>query len=851
MYTVRLRHWQAAACIAATLSCSVPQGVAQAPQQGQKTQAQLEAEFYQAMLASKSDAAKKGTSAATTPAAATSNGTLAPAPVRFAPDSSTPATTTDSGVVVTTTRPSEPLTTPTTARPAAAVPITNPTRRNVPPLPPAPAAATTPAPTVTAPAAVAPSPAVVQPAALQQAPSAAVEAATPKQTQVSPTKPVAAGAIQNDTTGNKGLPQAPGPKLTEPLFMRPSEKDYGKGKPGYKDPLLWYTSTGYPQPRLSNTPRLDDLLQEGKIYLSLSDAVTLALENNYDIAIARINLDIADTDLLRAKAGSSLRGVSTGVVANTLGGSTTTITGGGGPGGTSSGTGGTGAGASGLVLSTNGGGPTPEARDPLITGTFEYENAQTPQTNLLFSGGLSTQYTHTATYNAVYQQGFATGTLFSATFNNSRVTTNNPFTDYSPTLTSSVRFQATQHLLQGFGPGINSRFILQAKNDRRITDSAFRQQLLYTINQVENIYWSLVSAYEDEQAKERSLAQSTKLSEDNRKQLQIGTLAPLDIVNSDATVATDKQALIQSQTNLEYQQLVMKQAIARNLNDPQLATAPVIPTDRVGLDRLPEEDMAVEDLVRDAYQNNPQIEQAVLNMKNNQITIKAEKNGLLPTVDAFAFYGGSGIGGAQNPTAENFTTGAPYAPGTFRSIGIGSVLQSEFNNSSPDKGVGVNVTIPLRNRTAQADQVRSQMELRQSEMRLQQLYTQIRIQVINSQYALTNDRAQVAAAQASRDYQAQSYEAEQKKYKLGASTTALVLQQGRSLAIAENSLISATAAYARDRAALLQLLSNTLDRYGISIGDAASGRVTSAPTIPGLTAPKAPAAPKPLTSTVR
>ncbi len=172
--------------------------------------------------------------------------------------------------------------------------------------------------------------------------------------------------------------------------------------------------------------------------------------------------------------------------------------------------------------------------------------------------------TDTATYNFNYSQGFLTGTQLTVGFNNTRVTTNNPFSNYSPSLTTSFRATATQHLLQGFGPGVNGRFILQAKNDRRITDSAFRQQLLYTVNQVENIYWALVSAYEDEQAKERALAQSTQLTADNRKQLEIGTLAPLDVVNSDSAVATDKQALVASKSNLEYQQLLMKQAIARN-----------------------------------------------------------------------------------------------------------------------------------------------------------------------------------------------------------------------------------------------------------------------------------------------
>jgi outer membrane protein len=672
--------------------------------------------------------------------------------------------------------------------------------------------------------------------------------------QTSPTAPAPPQAIVNDTTGQTGLPQAPAPKYTEPLFLRDTARDYSKPKSHLWNPIKPYTSINVPQPRLGNTARLDDILRDGKIYLSLSDAVTLALENNYDIAIARINLDIADTDLLRARAGSSLRGVSTGLVQNTLGGQTQTILTGGGPGATSAGVGGGGTGVGGIVVSTNGGGPIPENLDPVLTGQLEYEATSTPQSNLLFSGGLSTLTTDTSTYNFNYVQGFLTGTQLTVGFNNTRVTTNNPFSNYSPDLTTSFRATATQHLLQGFGPGVNGRFILQAKNDRRITDSAFRQQLLYTVNQVENIYWSLVSAYEDEQAKERALTQSTQLTADNRKQLEIGTLAPLDVVNSDSAVASDKQALVASKTNLEYQQLIMKQAIARNLNDPQLSNAPVIPTDRVALDRLPEEDMSVEDLVKVAYVNNPQIEQAVLNMKNNEITIKAFKNGLLPVVDAYAFYGGSGLGGAQSPDAVNFGggpngTSIPYPPGTFPSISYGTVLKNTFNNNAPDKGVGLNMTITLRNRTAQADQARSQMEYHQSQMRLQQLYAQIRIQVINSQYALTNDRAQVQAAQAAQGYAAQSLDAEQKKYKLGASTTALVLQQGRNLALAENTLISDTAAYARDRAALAQLLANTLDKFGVSIQEAASGTVAQAPVIPGLTAPKAPEAPKPITET--
>jgi len=682
-------------------------------------------------------------------------------------------------------------------------------------------------------------------------PGMAQQTTTP-QTQTSPTVPAPQQPVASDTTGTPGLPQAPAPKLTDPLFLRSTNVDYTQPKSHFWNPLAPYTAINVPQPTFQNAPRLDSLLRDGKIYLSLSDAVTLALENNYDIAIARINLDIADTDILRTRAGGTIRGVSTGLVSNTLGGTTSTITSGGGPGGTSSGAGGVASGATGIVLSTNGGGPQPESLDPVLTGTVQYEAANTQQSST-FITGTNTLSQNTGTYDFGYQQGFLTGTLFNFTFNNSRNTTNSERSNYSPQLNSLFKAQVTQHLLQGFGISLNRRLMVQAKNNRRITDSSFRQQVLFTVNQVENIYWGLVSAYEDEQAKERALTQSTQLAADNRKQLEIGTLAPLDVVNSDSAVATDKQALVASQTNLEYQQLLMKQAIARNLNDPQLSNAPVIPTDRVSLDRLPEEDLPVEDLVKQAYANNPQIEQAVLNMSNNQITIKAFKNGLLPTVDAYGFYSGSALGGAQNPalqcTDSTGTTIITCPPNIVTRSGFGDVLSNTFNNSYPDKGIGVSINIPLRNRIAQADQARSQMEYRQSQMRLQQLYTQIRIQVINAQFALTNDRAQVQASQAARDYAAQSLDAEQKKYRLGASTTALVLQQQRNLATADNTLISATGAYAKDRVALAQLLSNMLDKYGISLQDAATGNITQTPAVPGLTTPKAPEAPKPIPGT--
>jgi outer membrane protein len=636
------------------------------------------------------------------------------------------------------------------------------------------------------------------------------------------------------------LPPEPTPNYTQPLYMRPTSRDYSKPRSFFPNPLRTFLPMTAEAPRFSNAVRIDDLVKDGKIYLSLADAVLLALENNYDIAIQRYNLDIADTDILRTKAGGLFLGVNSGLVTGTVGSTTSTVSAstGGGPGGTSVSAGGAAAGVAGITGTTNGGGPTPEQMDPTVTGTIQLERTTSPQTTT-FITGTNTLNQNQNLYNFTYNQGFVTGTALNFTFNNSYTTSNSQRSNYSPALQSTFKFQLTQHVLQGCCIGINDRFMVEARNNRRITDSAFRQQLLFTINQVENIYWGLVSAYEDYQAKTRALAQSTQLASDNRKQLQIGTLAPLDVVNADSQVASDKQALISSQSTLEYQQLVMKQALARNLDDPRLVNAAVIPTDRVSLLATPEESMSVEDLVRQADANSPQIEQAILAVKNNQITLKGVKNGLLPTLDVYGFFGGSGIGGSQSPflnCSSSFTGEfVPCPPGTVPDLGgYGSALQNTFNNSGPDKGVGFSLNVPIRNRINQAEQARAMLEFRQSEMRLSQLYVQTRMNVINGQFALTNDRAAVQAALAAREFAFQSLDAEQKKFRLGASTTANVLQQERNLAVAENNVISATAKYATDRAAFGETLSNTLDRYGINIVEAATGTVLQKPTIPGL-----------------
>jgi outer membrane protein len=629
------------------------------------------------------------------------------------------------------------------------------------------------------------------------------------------------------------LPSAPTPILTGPLSLRPSARDFSKPAGRlWGNPINAYRPTSIAKANFANSVRLGDLVKDGKIYLSLSDAIALAIENNFDIAIARYNLDIADTDILRSRTGQVPLGVNTGIVNNTLGGSSSTLTAGGGPGGTTVGSGGAGSGTQGLSLTTQGAGPNPEALDPTVGSAIELQRQETPQTSL-FSPASST---NTDQYNFTYNQGFVTGTALTVAFNNERLTTNSPYYSYSPLLSASFTATVTQHLLQGAGIWVNKRFMYQALNTRRITDSSFRQQIIFTVNQVENIYWVLVSAYEDEQAKEHQLEQSTKLDNDDKRQLEIGTVAPLQVVSDDSAVAADKQALMSSENNLNYQQLIIKQAIARNLNDPALVAAAVIPTDRVSLEEISEEKQPVEDLVQEAFKQRPELEQAVLQLKNNEITLKGARNALLPILDGYAFYGATASGGAQSPDCLNLfsASGGPCPPDFVPSIGYASTLSNLVNSTGPNKGVGFTVTVPIRNRTAQAQQARSLMEYRQAELHLEQLYTEIRMQVVNQQLALANDRAQVLSAMASEDYAQQSLDAENKKLELGASTTANVLLMQRNLAMAENTLISDKAAYAQVRAGLYQTLASTLQHYGINLNDAATGAVNAAPVVPGL-----------------
>jgi outer membrane protein TolC len=592
-------------------------------------------------------------------------------------------------------------------------------------------------------------------------------------------------------------------------------------------------------------------MRDGKIYLSVDDAVALALENNLDIGIARYNLNIADTDILRARAGASILGVNAGIVQNTPGGGVGGLGGqvGSGTGGTSAGLGGAGTGTGGIVGSTLGLGPLITSFDPMLTGTLQTDHAKF-ECNSPFCG--TVQNTGTATF--AYQQGFQWGTNMAIGFNNTRVTSNNPFTLESPVLNSGFQFKLTQHLLQGFGFAPNDRFIRIAKNNREITDVAFRLQVTATVYQIEYMYWDLVYAYENVRVQKESLAFAQKTLSDTQKQVQIGSLAPIEVVRAQSTVATDLQALTLAQTNLQLQQLLMKNALSRTLVDPMLADAEVIPTSTMQLPQQ-EEIVPTQDLVNDALNHRPDLAEAHINLSNTEISNKAVRSALLPSLDLFAYYGGSGLGGAQNPAnlcanesqeaqAEGFCAGPnnyykgatinPIAP----PVSYGSTLSNLINSTAPDKGVGLSLNIPIRNRAAQAVQVRSELEYRQAQMRVQQIENQIRIEVRNAQFAVQQNRASVAAAQAAVALGHQSLDAEQKKLNLGASTSTLVLQNQSALATAESTLLSATAAYQKSRIELDRATGLLLDHVGIVMSDAEAGEVTHAPHVP-FVAPRA------------
>ncbi len=589
------------------------------------------------------------------------------------------------------------------------------------------------------------------------------------------------------------------------------------------NPLSTYSAEHVAPPDLTNSPLLGQLIRDGKLYLSLKDAIRLALENNLDLAIARYNLPIANMDILRTRAGGIFRGVNAGVVQGTPGGGVGgfgTGAPGAGAGGTTGGAGGAGAGASGLVQSTLGAGTAVASYDPSITGSVGAEHQTTPLANQQIYGVPSLQ-SNTGQASVTYSQAFPTGTSFTVEFNNSRQTTNSPFFNLSPVLNSMYRFSFQQQLLAGFGFGPNLRYLTIAKNNKKISDIAFKDQVTATITQIKNIYWDLVNAYEQARVNEQSLAFAQQSFDNAKKQLQLESVPAMDVMRAEAEVSKRDQDLTVARTSLQLQELLIKNALTKSLDDPVLEAVPVVPVDRFeSVDT--QTTQAVQDLITEALRDRPELNESDVDLVNRQISGKAARNALLPSLALVGFYGGSGLAGPLNPIYNLPSPNTSNVPTDYA-----GALQNAFNNSSPDYYIGLSLNIPLRNRVAKADQYRSELEYRQAELRREQLKKQIRIEVRNAQYALEQTGARVGAARKARDLAQRTFEIMQKEQGLGAGSTFQTMTAQRDLSIAELDMVTAMTTYEKAKVELDRANGSTLEHNGIRVQDAENGTIAT------------------------
>ncbi|HUJ29975.1 MAG TPA: TolC family protein [Candidatus Acidoferrum sp.] len=606
-------------------------------------------------------------------------------------------------------------------------------------------------------------------------------------------------------------------------------KDYSHGKSMFPNPFGVYAKRDIPTPTLANSPKVNQLIQDGKLMLSLEDAIALALENNLDVQVQRYTPWLAQVNLLRTRAG----GVSVGT------------------------------GASAPVLL----GSAPAAGyDPVFTSSFNVLDQTFPISNAFTSGtGTASQTTvtnHTTNSNFALSQGFYTGTQVSVSWDNSRTSTNSPGSFVNPAVQSTLAVTISQPLLKGFGLLPNTRYIIEAKNTLKVADAQFAQAVIQDITTVSDDYWELVYAREFVKVEQAAVGVSEKLYQDNQKQLEIGTMAPLDVLTAESQLATDKQNLVAAQTTQLQDETILLNAITKDPFDPTLRGIEIIPTSAIYQPEA-EESMPLDQAVKEAWANRPELKEADFNLQNSKVEVRATRNGLLPSLNAFAQYGATGLGGdttvitsatptgyvAANPIVDSlgntFNVGNPGAPGILAFVGnpvfptavqkggLGDALNSMINGSFPSFIVGLNLTMPFRNRSAQADNAQAQFNERQQEVLYRETQNTVFVNVRNALIALNQDRAQVAAAGEAQKLAQQTLDAEQKKYQLGSSTSYQVVLRARDLTSAQAVSLRARISLIEASIALHQAMGRTLGANNITIADAFRGKVSRTPNIPG------------------
>jgi outer membrane protein TolC len=598
-----------------------------------------------------------------------------------------------------------------------------------------------------------------------------------------------------------------------------------------------YRARYVPPISVANTTRIESLLRAGNLYLSLRDTIALALENNLDIAIQRYVPQIAEAVVLQAEAGGFARGVSTTV---TAGPSSATVN----ASGTTPGNNQNAASqASAATLSAVGGsvlqssGPNIPNLDPVLTGSASWAHQTSPQSNTFITGTTSLIQRQDLSSVGI-QKGFITGTTVSMGLNNNSTTSNNPRNDFNPLTNASLGLQITQRLLQGFGPSINARQIHIARNNREVSDLTFKLQVETTVAAISSLYWNLVALNEQVKVATEAVSAAQRLYEDNRRQVEVGTMAPIEVTRAEAQIAAGDQQLTLARMQVLQQETILKTALSRTgVASPSLQDAHVIPTDVI---RVPDVEpvQPIQDLTGLAISSRPELAQSRIQIQNQRLTIKGSRNALLPSLDAV-------INVSNNALAGQLTT-LPPPPGSFRSNneffigGYGSVLNQLFSRNFPNYSAGFSLNIPLRNRAAQAQVLNDELTLRQQLLGLQRLENQVRVDVQNALIGLTQARAQLQSATKQRTLQAQTLDAEQKKLALGASTIYNVIQDQQALTTAESNEVTARANYARARVELDRSTGQILVVNNISLEEAFKGVVSRPPDqLPALASPPA------------
>ena len=574
--------------------------------------------------------------------------------------------------------------------------------------------------------------------------------------------------------------------------------------------------------KLTNSPRLEQLIRGGNLYLSVDDVIALTLENNLDIAIQRYGDYLAREVLHRTESGAPPRGFAVAIASPPSSISTAGVT----VGAVGVAGGGSGVSSGGGLIATIG--VPPVNLDPTLSGSFSFGHSTTPEslTTVSSTSSLVNDYQQ---YSASYTQSFTPGTTVQVDFFASHNHLNSPANALNPYSTGYLDLNIAQNLLQGLGRSVNNRYIRMSRNNQKVNDLNFKLQVITTVAGMLNLYWDLVSFDEDLRVKQRALETAQQLLEDNRHQAQIGTLPVIEVTRSEAEVSQDKEDLLISQTNVAQQEIILKNALSRNgAVDSWLDEVHIIPLDHIN---VPEkEDLKpTSELVQQAIDNRPEIQYTKINLESQKIAIAGTKSNLLPTLTAFADTNNYGLTGAPNALCPGvaFCQPLPYFVG-----GTGNLFGQIFRRDFPNYSAGLSLNIPFRNRAAQADYVDDMLTLRQEELQYQKAVNDVRVQVRNAVISLQQARARYENAVASRKLAEQTLEAEQMRFKFGESTIATVVQAQRDLATSQTAEIQSVANYTHARIAFDQALGQTLDVNHVSIEEAKAGRVARQSSIP-------------------